>query len=164
MTLIPATTANTEANTTTTYSNLLLLTVLVYCMTKLSASSLHLTERWFEAIHVSQLTCSPTLIFFVNAPSGKEAWTNGTLRLCRVPPSGPIWLVSCLMRDTTAKYCGKSLVMMRQILFLSNSSGLSSSREKKNIVLLLCNQSMFCLFSITLLQFYFALYNLLYLL
>lgn len=84
-------------------------------------------ESW-----IKHLTCSPTLIFFVNAPSGKEAWTNGTLRLHRVPPSGPIWLVSCLMRDTTAKYCGKSLVMMRQILFLSSSSGLSSSTEKES--------------------------------
>lgn len=81
-----------------------------------------------------KLTCNPTLIFLVSAPSGKEAWTNGTLRLHRVPPSGPIWCVSCLIRDTTAKYCGKSLVIMRQILFLSSSLGLSSStgNEKKS--------------------------------
>lgn len=80
---------------------------------------------------VLSLTCSPTLIFLVKAPSGKEACTNGMLRLQRVPPSGPIWLVSCRIRDTTAKYCGKSLVMMRQILFLSSSSGLSSSTGRK---------------------------------
>ena len=77
--------------------------------------------------YISAQTCSPTLIFLVSAPSGKEAWTRGTVLLARWPPSGPIWLLSCLMRDTTAKYCGKSLVMMRQIRFLSSSSELSSS-------------------------------------
>ena len=78
---------------------------------------------------VTRLTCSPTRIFLVSAPSGKEAWTNGSVRLERTPPSGPIWLLSCLIRDTTAKYCGKSLVMMRHIRFFSRSLTLSSSVE-----------------------------------
>lgn len=73
------------------------------------------------------ITCSPTLILLVRAPSGKTACTWGTTVLLRMPPSGPIRLLSCLMRDTTAKYCGKSLVMMRQTRFLSSSSGVSSS-------------------------------------
>lgn len=74
-----------------------------------------------------RITWSPTLILLVRAPSGKTACTWGTTVLLRIPPSGPIRLLSCLMRDTTAKYCGKSLVMMRQIRFLSSSSGVSSS-------------------------------------
>lgn len=73
------------------------------------------------------ITCSPTLILLVRAPSGKTACTWGTTVLLRTPPSGPIRLLSCLMRDTTAKYCGKSLVMIRQMRFFSSSSGVSSS-------------------------------------
>lgn len=76
-------------------------------------------------------TWRPTRILLVKAPSGKEAWTRGTVVLLRIPPSGPIWLLSCLIRETTAKYCGKSLVMILQIRFFPNSSGLSSS-EKTN--------------------------------
>lgn len=55
--------------------------------------------------------------------------------LLRTPPSGPIRLLSCLIRDTTAKYCGKSFVMIRQMRFLSSSSGVSNSGggEKKGI-------------------------------
>ncbi len=79
-------------------------------------------------------TCSPTLIFLVSAPSGKEAWTRGTVMLDRTPPSGPIWLLSCLIRDTTAKYCGKSFVMIRQICFFSRSAVLSSSVEYTSIM------------------------------
>lgn len=55
----------------------------------------------------------------------------GMLLQDSTPPSGPMWLDSCLILDTTAKYCGKSLVMMRQMRFFSNSSGLSSSVLKK---------------------------------
>lgn len=62
----------------------------------------------------------------VSAPSGNTAWTCGTTVLLRIPPSGPMRLLSCLIRDTTAKYCGKSRVMMRQMRFLSSSSGGSS--------------------------------------
>lgn len=51
--------------------------------------------------------------------------------LLRMPPSGPIRLLSCLIRDTTAKYCGKSLVMMRQTRFLSSSSGVSRAAERE---------------------------------
>lgn len=72
-------------------------------------------------------TCNPTRIFFVRAPSGNTAWTWGTSVLLRTPPSGPIRWLSCFIRDTTAKYCGKSRVMMRHILFFSSSSGESSS-------------------------------------
>lgn len=63
----------------------------------------------------------------MSAPSGNTAWTWGTTVLLRMPPSGPMKLLSCLMRDTTAKYCGKSLVIIRQMRFLSSSSGMSSS-------------------------------------
>lgn len=43
-------------------------------------------------------TCSPTLIFLVSAPSGKEAWTRGTVMLDRTPPRdpsdySPVWFV-----------------------------------------------------------------------
>lgn len=79
--------------------------------------------------HKNKLTCSPTLILFVRAPSGNTACTWGTTVLLKMPPSGPIRLLSCLMRDTTAKYWGKSLVTMRQIRFLCSSSGVSSSAE-----------------------------------
>lgn len=78
-------------------------------------------------------TCSPTRIFLVRAPSGKTAWTWGTRVLLRTPPSGPIKWLSCFIRDTTAKYCGKSRVMMRHILFFSSSSGESSSVKTRNI-------------------------------
>lgn len=77
------------------------------------------------------ITWRPTRILLVKAPSGKEAWTRGTVVLLRIPPSGPIWLLSCLIRETTAKYWGKSFVIILQILFFPNSSGLSSS-EKTN--------------------------------
>lgn len=77
------------------------------------------------------ITWRPTRILLVKAPSGKEAWTRGTVVLLRIPPSGPIWLLSCLIRETTAKYWGKSLVIILQIRFFPNSSGLSSS-EKTN--------------------------------
>lgn len=77
-------------------------------------------------------TCSPTLIFLVRAPSGKTAWTWGTRVLLRTPPSGPIKWLSCFIRDTTAKYWGKSRVMMRHILFFSSSSGESSSVKTRN--------------------------------
>lgn len=77
----------------------------------------------------SSLTWRPTRILFVNAPSGKAAWTRGRVVLLRMPPSGPIWLLSCLMRETTAKYWGKSLVTILQIRFFSSSSTLSSSRK-----------------------------------
>lgn len=72
-------------------------------------------------------TCNPTRIRFVSAPSGKTAWTCGTTVLLKIPPSGPIKLLSCLTRETTAKYCGKSRVIIRQIRFLSSSSGESSA-------------------------------------
>lgn len=75
------------------------------------------------------ITCSPTLILLVRAPSGNTACTCGTTVLLRIPPSGPIRLLSCLTRDTTAKYCGKSLVMIRQMRFLSSSSGVSRSKR-----------------------------------
>lgn len=78
-------------------------------------------------------TCNPTLIFLVRAPSGKTAWTWGTRVLLRTPPSGPIKWLSCFIRDTTAKYCGKSRVMMRHILFFSSSSGESSSVKIRNV-------------------------------
>lgn len=70
-----------------------------------------------------QVTWSPTRILLVKAPSGNTACTWGTTVLLRTPPSGPIRWLSCFTRDTTAKYCGKSLVMMRQMRFLSSSSG-----------------------------------------
>lgn len=76
-------------------------------------------------------TWRPTRILLVKAPSGKDAWTRGTVVLLRIPPSGPIWLLSCLIRETTAKYWGKSLVMILQIRFVPNSSGLSSSGRRK---------------------------------
>lgn len=74
-------------------------------------------------------TCNPTRIRFVSAPSGKTAWTCGTTVLLKIPPSGPIKLLSCLILETTAKYCGKSRVIMRQIRFLSSSSGGSRSDD-----------------------------------
>lgn len=79
-------------------------------------------------------TCSPTRIRLVSAPSGNTAWTCGTSVLLSTPPSGPIRWLSCLMRDTTAKYCGKSRVMMRHIRLFSSSSGLSSSGVKITII------------------------------
>ena len=77
------------------------------------------------------ITWRPTRILLVKAPSGKEAWTRGTVVLLRIPPSGPIWLLSCLIRETTAKYWGKSLVIILQMRFFPNSSRLSSSEKKK---------------------------------
>lgn len=74
-------------------------------------------------------TCNPTRIRFVSAPSGKTAWTCGTTVLLKIPPSGPIKLLSCLTRETTAKYCGKSRVIIRQMRFLSSSSGGSKSDD-----------------------------------
>lgn len=79
----------------------------------------------------SSCTCRPTRIFLVSAPCGNDAWTMGTVLLDSKPPSGPMWLDSCLIRDTTAKYWGKSLVTMRQMRFFSNSAGLSSSVRGK---------------------------------
>lgn len=84
-------------------------------------------------------TCSPTLIFLVRAPSGNTAWTWGTRVLLRTPPSGPMKWLSCFIRDTTAKYCGKSRVMMRHILFFSSSSGESSSAKIRNIIIIINN-------------------------
>lgn len=62
---------------------------------------------------LNKFTCRPTLIFFVRAPSGKMAWTWGTTVLDTMPPSGPMACTSCRIRDTTAKYCGKSWVTIR---------------------------------------------------
>jgi hypothetical protein len=81
--------------------------------------------------HCGISTWRPTRILLVKAPSGKEAWTRGTVVLLRIPPSGPIWLLSCLIRETTAKYWGKSFVIILQMRFVPNSSGLSSSRRQK---------------------------------
>lgn len=77
-------------------------------------------------------TWRPTRILLVSAPSGKTACTWGATVLLSTPPSGPIRLLSCLMRDTTAKYCGKSRVMMRHIRFFSRSSGLSSTETRND--------------------------------
>ncbi|KAH9414596.1 hypothetical protein DERP_008792 [Dermatophagoides pteronyssinus] len=55
-------------------------------------------------------TCNPTLIFLVNAPSGKIACTCGTTVELSIPPSGPIACTSCRIRVMIAKYCGKSVV------------------------------------------------------
>lgn len=71
---------------------------------------------------LNRFTCRPTLIFFVRAPCGKTACTCGTTVLETMPPSGPMACTSCRMRDTTAKYCGKSYVTKRQIRPPSSSS------------------------------------------
>lgn len=95
----------------------------------------HLNKKFDDYLPNTQkwaCTCSPTLIFFVRAPSGNTACTWGTRVLLRTPPSGPIKWLSCFIRDTTAKYCGKSRVMMRHILFFSSSSGESSSVMIRN--------------------------------
>ena len=62
---------------------------------------------------LNKFTCSPTLIFFVRAPCGKTACTCGTTLDDTMPPSGPIACTSWRMRDTTAKYWGKSVVRIR---------------------------------------------------
>lgn len=74
-------------------------------------------------------TCKPTLIFLVSAPCGNTACTCGTTVLDTIPPSGPIACTSCRMRDTTAKYCGKSYVTKRQILPPDDSSNWFMSVE-----------------------------------
>lgn len=79
-------------------------------------------------------TWRPTRILLVSAPSGKTACTCGTTVLLSTPPSGPMRLLSCLMRDTTAKYCGKSRVMMRQMRFFSSSSGVSRTEGRRGMV------------------------------
>lgn len=115
------------------HSNLRRLSLFCFHGLKLKLWILRTTQWQQNREHVKAnhtlFTCSPTLILLVSAPSGKTAWTCGTTVLLRMPPSGPIRLLSCLMRDTTAKYCGKSLVMIRQMRFLSSSSGVSSSAE-----------------------------------
>lgn len=55
-----------------------------------------LFRRWL-------LTCSPTLIFLVNDPSGNTACTWGTTVELSMPDSGPMVFVSWRMRVTTAK-------------------------------------------------------------
>lgn len=80
---------------------------------------------------IGNVTWRPTRILLVKAPSGNDAWTRGTVVLLRIPPSGPIWLLSCLIRETTAKYWGKSFVIILQIRFFPSSSGLSSSAKNK---------------------------------
>lgn len=92
------------------------------------AQSVH---RWQE--DEGTLTWSPTRILLVRAPSGKDAWTRGTVVLLSTPPSGPIWLLSCLIRETTAKYWGKSFVTILQIRFFSSSSTLSSSGGRRQV-------------------------------
>lgn len=82
-------------------------------------------------IQTALLTCSPSLTLLVTAVSGKMASTWGTSLLVSRPPSGPISSLSCWMRETTAKYSGKSVEMMRRILFFSNSSWLSRSADTK---------------------------------
>lgn len=79
-------------------------------------------------------TWRPTRIRLVSAPSGKTACTCGTTVLLSTPPSGPMRLLSCLIRDTTAKYWGKSRVMMRQMRFFSSSSGVSSTEGREGMV------------------------------
>lgn len=115
------------------HSNLRRLSLFCFHGLKLKFWILRTTQWQQNREHIKAnhtlFTCSPTLILLVSAPSGKTAWTCGTTVLLRMPPSGPIRLLSCLMRDTTAKYCGKSLVMIRQMRFLSSSSGVSSSAE-----------------------------------
>lgn len=115
------------------HSNLRRLSLFCFHDLKLKLWILRTTQWQQNREHIKAnhtlFTCSPTLILLVSAPSGKTAWTCGTTVLLRMPPSGPIRLLSCLMRDTTAKYCGKSLVMIRQMRFLSSSSGVSSSAE-----------------------------------
>lgn len=92
------------------------------------AQSVH---RWQD--DEGTLTWSPTRILLVRAPSGKDAWTRGTVVLLSTPPSGPIWLLSCLIRETTAKYWGKSFVTILQIRFFSSSSTLSSSGGRRQV-------------------------------
>lgn len=82
-----------------------------------------------------KFTWSPTLIFFVSAPSGKTACTCGTTVLDTIPPSGPIACTSCRILDTTAKYCGKSCVTILVIRPDDMSSNWFKS-EKKAITLL----------------------------
>lgn len=64
---------------------------------------------------LNRFTCKPTFIFFVSAPCGNTAWTWGTTELETIPPSGPIACTSCRIRETTAKYWGKSCVNIRVI-------------------------------------------------
>lgn len=64
---------------------------------------------------LNRFTCKPTLIFLVRAPCGNTACTCGTTVLDTIPPSGPMACTSWRIRDTTAKYCGKSYVTKRQI-------------------------------------------------
>lgn len=72
---------------------------------------------------LKRFTWSPTLIFFVNAPCGNTAWTCGTTVLETIPPSGPMAWTSCLILDITAKYWGKSwliILVVRPLLLSSN--------------------------------------------
>lgn len=78
------------------------------------------------------LTCRPTLIFLVSAPCGKTACTCGTTVLDTIPPSGPMAWTSWRMRDTTAKYCGKSYVTKRQIRPPDDSSIWLISETKRD--------------------------------
>lgn len=92
----------------------------------------------FIRCKIFYLTCRPSRTLLVTAVSGKIAWTWGTSLLVSWPPSGPMRSLSCWMRDTTAKYSGKSVEIMRRILFFSSSSWLSRSdgiRSQKSIII-----------------------------
>jgi len=63
----------------------------------------------------------------VSAVGGNTACTCGLTLDDMTPPSGPSNAVSCLIRVTTAKYLGKSVVRMRVIRRWYNSSADSRS-------------------------------------
>lgn len=87
---------------------------------------------------LNRFTCRPTLIFLVRAPCGNTACTCGTTVLETIPPSGPMACTSWRMRETTAKYCGKSYVTKRQIrLPASSSVWLASERKTNHFIFLL---------------------------
>lgn len=68
------------------------------------------------------LTWRPTLIRLVRAPCGKTAWTWGTTVEDTIPPSGPTAWTSWRIRETRAKYWGKSVVSILVIRLVFRSS------------------------------------------
>lgn len=91
-------------------------------------------EVWMPSSVVSVgvlFTWSPTLIFFVRAPSGNIACTWGTTVELTIPPSGPITWTSCRIRVIMAKYWGKSVVKIRVMRSVLRSSLAVSSKKKK---------------------------------
>ena len=85
---------------------------------------------WTPRLGLNIFTWRPTLIFLVRAPCGKTAWTCGTTVLLTTPPSGPMAWTSCRILETIAKYCGKSVVRIRVILFVFRSSNWLISEKK----------------------------------